>query len=92
MAKKEKNTTKKKRKLLKAALIILGLGICFFACSTLFGELLLARDFLYTAIFADSIIGGCSLASKAINAIKNKSSNQNSKSCIDKSIGLYLNL
>lgn len=79
MAKKEKNT-KKKKSLLKAIIAVFIVGLILCGGTALFGLLTLARDLLYTAVFADALIAGGGLASKAVNKIKERKNSQKQKS------------
>ena len=69
MAGKEK--IKKSRKLLWIGLAILGVGVLAFGGFLTFGLITLARDLLFTAIFADAALIGGSLGKKGVDSIAN---------------------
>ena len=76
MATKEKNKQKTKKKLLWVGLGILAAGILAFGGAFVFGALLLARDLLYLALFADALLIGGTLGKVAVDSIADKVSDK----------------
>ena len=73
MAENEKQVkTKGGKKLLWIGLGILGAGVLAFGGFSLFGLITLARDLLFTAVFADVALVGGTLAKAAVDSISDK--------------------
>lgn len=83
MAKKEK-TKKSGKWLLWTGLAVLAAGVLSFVGFLSFGLITLARDLLFTAVFADVGLSGFALGRKAVDLIANRISSKKAEKDLKK--------